>query len=512
MHIRGILSEMKSRRWAIGAAIVLLLVLRFWRLDADFPSALGPQGGAIRTDEGWYCNGAVSSIMMGHWYRPGDFNVAVNCPAWPALQYVVFRIFGMSLRTARATPIVMFAMIAGICFVWVRRECGTLAAVAALLLLVTQHHLFAYSRLALPETPLVCLTVAAVALASGASRRQRWAALASGVLLALAVMTKVSAIGALPALALAAFAGNRAPRQRLGNAALALGAFAALVGLHMVVARWKFAGDYAFYNRLFFASRARFVPGSLVENYYLTLEKAVRLAPWGWALATAGAAALWFGKPAGAGGSPPNAIGRRRLVLLLVVWAAGYTAVLDVTSQQPMSYFVPYFVVQCLLAGAGAAALAERLPERWRTWATAALVAPFVIGGLLGCGRDLASARYTLRDAVRNINERAWAEGPADRDPCVMGNMADTVALATHIPSANAIGPGLDVARRLKRHEPALYVAQEPQEAGLTELRALRALELVAAYDVMNCDGRQPPVTLFRILPGEPMRNPPSAE
>jgi hypothetical protein len=84
------------------AAIAALAALHAIHLGADFPNwSPWRSDWAKYTDEGWWANAAVRAHVLGHWYRPGDFNPAVAVPVWPALAWLAFSVAGVSLQTAR---------------------------------------------------------------------------------------------------------------------------------------------------------------------------------------------------------------------------------------------------------------------------------------------------------------------------------------------------------------------------------------------------------------------------
>src|ERR1700710_1588577 len=87
---------------AILVFVSLLIALRFFHLDADFPLGIS-WSGDLYTDEGWYANAAIRDIVSGEWYLPGDFNPAVTLPVGQLLQRAAFGVFGLGLIPARLT-------------------------------------------------------------------------------------------------------------------------------------------------------------------------------------------------------------------------------------------------------------------------------------------------------------------------------------------------------------------------------------------------------------------------
>jgi len=256
----GQLQTTSSRTAKAIEAVVLLvaaifLALHAVHLNADFPNHSPWMDWAKYTDEGWYGDAAIRHFQRGRWYIPGDFNPAVALPVWPLLESLVFRFTGVSLQSARALTVGIFAGILLVSYLLLSR-CHSLsqsvrgrhrsssAPAIAVLLLAVSPFCYAFSRLAILEPLLVLLTLLAMlavswahpyeatahrGAASGWRTRIRYIApiLALGLLLPLMVLTKTTAIFVLPAIAwlLWAFAGYRLkPFLQLGVPAASFGA------------------------------------------------------------------------------------------------------------------------------------------------------------------------------------------------------------------------------------------------------------------------------------------------
>src|ERR1700691_1846650 len=97
-------------QWVLLAVAVVFLAIHFVHLTADFPNHSPWMDWAKYTDEGWYGDAAIRHYLTGHWYWKGDFNPAVALPAWPALEWIVFRFTGVSPAAARALTLVVFGI------------------------------------------------------------------------------------------------------------------------------------------------------------------------------------------------------------------------------------------------------------------------------------------------------------------------------------------------------------------------------------------------------------------
>ncbi len=201
-----------------AASIVLLGVaaiffaLHFVHLTADFPNNSPWNDWSKYTDEGWYGDAAIRHYVTGHWYWKGDFNPAVALPVWPAIEFLVFRVSGVSLVAARALTLGVFGCTLVILYLLMQRHTGpysaasgsapgsasgftsgaapgpasesgsrsgsgleegtpppggqSLAAPIAVLLLCTSPFLFVFERMAILEPLLIALTALGLLTAS----------------------------------------------------------------------------------------------------------------------------------------------------------------------------------------------------------------------------------------------------------------------------------------------------------------------------------------------------------
>ena len=87
---------MKSKQLLAIVWLLFILTLaaaHFVHLQADFPNYSRWMDWAKYTDEGWYANGAIEHFVLGHWYVPGDFNIAPAVPVWQLLVWAVIFLY-----------------------------------------------------------------------------------------------------------------------------------------------------------------------------------------------------------------------------------------------------------------------------------------------------------------------------------------------------------------------------------------------------------------------------------
>ncbi|MGC2297404.1 MAG: glycosyltransferase family 39 protein, partial [Acidobacteriaceae bacterium] len=186
--------------WAIG--ILALYVLHFPHLLADFPNHSPWMDYSKYTDEGWYGNAAMRYHLTGHWFLRGDFNAAVALPVWPLLLAAVFHFTGVSLAADRVLCLVVFGLNLLLAYSVVRTQAARWVALVAVTLLVTSPFLYAFSHLAILETPLLCCLLLswlfALRLPRATARAQTAMLAAIGLLICLMVLTKTTAIFIIP--------------------------------------------------------------------------------------------------------------------------------------------------------------------------------------------------------------------------------------------------------------------------------------------------------------------------
>lgn len=183
--------------WVTIAFAAVLAGARFVQLSADFPVGLTGLG-VLLTDEGWWSRNAVALVREGHWYIDDGYNPIVNLPVVPLMQVLWFKLFGVSLATARSLSAVCLL---GVSVITYRIACRTLTrpfALLAPLLILSNYAIFSFSRLALLEMPMILLILLSLHLTIGAPAWYKTSA--SGATFTLAVLAKTTALFATPLL------------------------------------------------------------------------------------------------------------------------------------------------------------------------------------------------------------------------------------------------------------------------------------------------------------------------
>ncbi|HTJ30058.1 MAG TPA: glycosyltransferase family 39 protein [Acidobacteriaceae bacterium] len=193
----------KRAAYALWILILLLFAAaHFWHLRADFPNHSPWEDWAKYTDEGWYGNAAIRAHLFGNWYLPGDFNPAPAVPLWPALEWLLFAVTGVSIQAARGLAVAFFFLNLFLSYKLFRERGPRWVGLVAVTLLVTSPFLYCFSRLAILEPLLMALTLTAFNLAIRLPRYRHPDTICSliGLLFTAMLFTKTTAVFLLPAL------------------------------------------------------------------------------------------------------------------------------------------------------------------------------------------------------------------------------------------------------------------------------------------------------------------------
>lgn len=483
----------KSRRMAAGTAIGIVAVLisaaRLLWIEADFPAGLN-WSGDLYTDEGGYASAAVLFVTAGHWLVPGDFNPIVNMPMAQLVHALVFELAGPSLASARYTSVAWSLWLILGTYLLVRRYAGSLQGAVAALLLSANFTYFAFSRIALNEVPTMgWVMLAILVLTTGPSRAST---VLSAILFSAAILTKPTALFALPALLYVVLHRSRNGKAAALDTAAFLAAVAALAGGYHLWARANFPADYAYFDSLLIDARVTLGLGPMIWNLLRTIWHSLVLGPFLCPLAVASAVGLL--------GLSPNA--RRNPALwIAMLWLAGASLVLVASSYHPPRYFLLLSVPAVVLVAMGTVELLLRFPRSKLGLLVSSLVAVSLALDIAQAVRYLASPKYSLLEMAEEVGDRIREDGL--EDPVLLGNMADTIGLVTGLRSVDDRLGWMDLAERLELHSPDYYISLGVYE-GLNEtISDFGQLELLAVYDVLGNYYSGKRVYFYRINPRE---------
>jgi len=511
-----------SKRWLYAVWLVFIgsfAVLHALHLRADFPNhSPWYMDWAKYTDEGWYGNAAIRAHLFGNWYVPGDFNPAPAVPVLPFLEWVLFFITGVTVEAVRGLAVAFFFANLLLSYLLLRTRGARWMALLALTLLVTSPFLYCFSRLAILEPVLIAFTLGALNLAVRLPRMRRpvWASVGIGVLFALMMLTKTTALFLLPALGWAMLMPLWQNRRLFLRCALtAAGTSAALFGLWMtVVVRLGLFHDYKYlfivnnYDKppeFYWPLQAfwwSFHGGLWVDHILMPLA----------ALLMVGALAAWR-----------TAWGRGLLlnpVFGASAWAvAGYIFFMTYQNHpQPRYYavvaFFSFFAVaqgaEALLGGTAPIRMpgTSPTPARYFGWAVLALAALAV-----GINSDwtlnyAAYPEYTFVDAAQRLTR--YIDEHPNGNRLLVSISGDQITLVTHLPALCDDFSTQALPAKLAAYQPGWFASWNDLDVGtLEDIHAHFYIEQVASFHAFD-DPERKLLVLFKLhpLPGGQVRSP----
>lgn len=507
-----------KQQWVYGVWLLLLVAfaaVHFLNLRADFPNhSPWMSDWAKYTDEGWYGNAAVRAHLFGNWYLPGDFNPAPAVPVWPFLEWLLFFATGVSIAAARALSVSFFIADVVLAYLLVRVRSPRWAALLAVTLMVTSPMLYAFSRLALLEPMLTAFCLAALNLAVRLPRYRRPVAAAAlvGLLFALMLLTKTTAVFLLPALGWAVLAPSWQNRRLALRCAMAAAASAA-VSFGAWMALVAHAGMLSDFKYLIF-----------INTYPKPTEWYWPLLSFWWSLR----GAMW-------GGRILMPLAALLLVAACVAWRApwskklrddavfvaaalaglGYVLFMTYQNHPQPRYYTVVAVFACVVVAEGFAALvadadsreARRVPRSVPMLAAGALavavaVAAIAVSNAVWTLSYVARPEYTFVNAAGKLARYIDAHPNGNR--LLVSVSGDEITMITHLPSLCDDFGTEDLPVKLAQYKPGWWATWNDIDPGTMEdLHIHYSLEQVATFRAMDHPERNE-LVLFKLHPLAP--------
>ena len=519
-----------GRRMIVALQVVMLCAaaiffgLHFLHLNADFPNNSPWMDWSKYTDEGWYGDAAIRQVLFGHWYFQGDFNPAVALPVWPLLEYVVFRMTGVSAAAARALTLCVFGVTLAATWLLLRQKREphpgsgpSLAAPIAILMLCASPFLYVFERMAILEPLLICLTLLAMLAAShlqpvrDAGRRDaQWRrlapALALGLLLPAMVLTKTTAIFLVPAVAYMVWAraGYRLRAMFRLSVVPACLAIAVWVGYYALVVHPRYLEDY----RYLFSANA--YTGIALEPLHTVILNTITDGTWMGSVLYP----LFFGVLLLALFWRPMLF-TRPVVPALLLWTGGYFAFLAYHNNLQPRYYLVVAVPITLLVAIGldefsqpSASVSADQRSRGVTVIASILAAAAVLAVVIPDAMQtmdfVRHPEYSFRAAAQGIAKivRADKEHPS----LVLSISGSDLTLMTGLRSIDDDFGTLELGDRVKQYRPGWYAAwNELDDDKMDALTPLYHVERVAEFPSMDDPDRNL-LILYRLDPADQVK------
>jgi len=465
------------------------MALRFVHLRADFPNyTFWADDHAKFSDEGWYANAAMNSVLLGHWYVPGDWAPAVVVPAWPALLTAEFHITGVSAVAARATEAGFACMALLLVIFIVRRPVSWNAAIAIALLMALNAADYIYSRVAILEKPFEFTILLCIALALGLKRDQLVHAVILGCTIVLMVLTKTTGVFLLPAVLYPVWFRYRHDwRQAVRPMLVVFVTVAVLMALERIV----FADHHVADARAFFANSEPHV------SLFGSTRKAVRLVYRGtwidpilWPMACL--ALLASALPALRG------LWRNVLWGVSALWILGYSLFIVYHYDGPPRYFTVMLAPVVMLV----VMFIRELFAQKRMALARALVAVCAISSIWNLWhiqRYVLHPEYTMANATDQIRTIIDAHPEAPR--FIIGHASNQAELFTAIPSIDDSLGAYSQAQKLQLYNPGwLLIWSDELPGSYQDVATTRTMVPMADIHVMD-DKVRNRLELFELLP-----------
>lgn len=471
------------------ALAAVFLALHYTHLRADFPNHSPWVDWAKYTDEGWYGDAAIRYHLRGRWDLPGDFNPAAALPVWPLLEGMLFGLTGVGIIPARALTVTVFVgIVIVIDLLMRRRPCAQredskpgavvlLAPAIAALVLSVNPFLYAFSRMAILEPLLILLTLLAMLLAWSSEWKgwREWLRrIALGILIALMIGTKTTAICLVPAVLWMLFHGMGQSLRRSLAPALTAGMTAALIGATYLWSVWR-SGHWTDFKYLFTANQ---YTGITRETFWSTISATLQNTEWTgpamWFIAIGVIAAATLFR---------RSIWKDPLFTGCALWIGGYFTFLAYHASLQPRYYMVIAVPVTMLALRGL----EDLCIEWP-----ALTIPVAIGLAaiitVHAQRTLTfvrSPQYTFAQAAEKV--RAIVDAEKGHSRMVLSISGSDLTLMTGLPSICDDFGTLELDQRVARYRPGWFVAWNfVEDDKMDALSTLYRLTRVAEFPAMD--------------------------
>jgi 4-amino-4-deoxy-L-arabinose transferase-like glycosyltransferase len=481
----------------LGCFAVLLLASHWFHLRADPSWKMGfltghDWAGDFYTDEGWEANAATRAVLNGQWHTPGELNLAVESPLWPAILYYPFKVFGVSIALARGIAMTFYACGVGAMFLFARRLSNTSDATLTAALLSANLLGFTFGPAALIEPVFTCFVICALLVCLYAADRESIAlSIAAGLLLSFGILVKLTALFAVvPMLAIwwLRVRGNK--RLVLMGAGIAAAGILPLLQHHYVISHY--AQEQLIYLKMNVTDRR-------VTGLGQWLVELVRI---GYDLRAVGpfllgafllGIVLFLLKCKDRFTDP--------LIQIGLVWLLANLAIFSTVRYFPPRYCLSLIFPLSLLV----VRFARMIPRSGsRVWV--AVYALLAMSMAVDCAQGIAHIlhpRYGMLGAANEIRRRLPANGNSS---CPMsGFMANTLSLYNGLPSANLAWGIQPMWERIRACNPAVYITREDlTEETVRQFRlAGSTLQLEQTFDTLPGHFGDRPELVYSVRPAE---------
>lgn len=507
----------------IVSVLGLLAVGRFFNLSADFPIGLTSYG-ATYTDEGWWSRNAVALVREGNWYIDDGYNTILNLPTVPIMQTIWFKLFGISQSSARALTAFCSVVVSALVYAIARRELKPALAWIAPFIVLSSYPIFAFSRIALLEMPMLVLILLSLWLMTSPFVKKREsiegkegvrsqvfsdvALIVSAILAVLAILAKTTALFVPPMLLALLALRPGSPRKKVHHASVWLLAFVATYGLYHAFSSYA-AVQSAPESVDYFSTYN--VTAKLHDNLFSVIKGPLRVLKYCAEVFPMLFSALVISIVAL---STQRRYWSSTVFQIVVLWSFLFLGGLSASDYAAPRYLVVLIVPIALAVPLACEHFLQRrkltLTERitakpnFKRAAFFALVPLSVLLSLARISGYLLTPHYSFIAMAQQVEHTV--EAAPDHSPILMGHFADSLALAADIKAINDEMGYQPLSYRIERFNPGYYICVGEMKAPIAEtLKEYYEVTLLETFDVYQNYDYGEPVFFYQLTPRSPL-------
>ena len=471
--------------------LTFLVLLRFSNLLADLPLEFGDRIHFAYTDEGWWTRNAVAIVRQGHWYIDDGYNPIVYLPVVPLLQTLWFELFGANLLAARSFTAICSIILAWLIYQLVYRFFASDLALLAPLVILSHFSIFVHSRLALLEIPtLVFILVTLLLILSRQGEVSNFRAILATFVLFAAILTKTTAIFALPMVILFIWFQKQTLANKVRQISIILSIFliAFLAIGFFLLASNSLSFEYFSSTNILTKLHGDFV--SVLIAPVRILFRALQVFPILFPLFLFSVLIL-------------IAVPKYRsnpLILLVIFWAGTSFLVLSLSDYAPARYMmvfcVPIAIVVPLIVDFVFTTFEGKIYRQ-------AILCILLLCLGINIAKQInyfASLKYSFVNMAEDVGQ--YIRQHDRHSKVLMGHFADSVSLVNDLKSVNDRIGHQDLDYRIKKFDPGYYISLgKIRPEIINSLINYYNLELLKTYNVYDNSIEGKPVLFYRLDP-----------
>lgn len=435
------------KRRVLSVIIFVYFLSRFINLLADFPIGIN-WSGDLYTDEGWYSSGAVRFLISDKWIVFGDFNPVINLPIFQIVVFLGFKLIGLSILSARLVALVFFTILIVTTFLLIKSEWGGLPAFVSIAFICSDFSIFAYSRLAFLELPMLTLVLCAFFLYK-LLKPSIFQVILAGVFMLLGMLTKTTAIFALPAFLFLIWTEKTSPKNKFTlTVSFFLSLFVPYI-FYWLYTSSVFKQDVEYFSFINFTKRITPQLQMILQNLFsFFTDMTVFRSPIFWLAAFSLILMLLFDRQ----------WYRDRWLLVIILLLIFYVGILSITNYHPPRYFIPFLFLLCIFCGI---ILGKVIYLRQRSRLRYIILIAFIFvltinGGLIT--HYLSSPKYSFINMINQVTKKISSPDYRDNQ-VIIGSFANTISLNSGIPSINSVLGTWTIQEKMDVYQPQYFIS-----------------------------------------------------